>query len=128
MKTKLTERYCIITQDHQAVARDVFCITWTSEQPLIHPLIPLIGPCLKRIQQENLNALIIVPKQQNQYWWKLIASMTSKAVYLGNSNQILKNRPIVNRRSWSLPPGDLLAILIDLRKEDKKEKICSDKL
>ncbi|KAA6396593.1 MAG: putative reverse transcriptase [Streblomastix strix] len=127
-KTKLADRYCTITQDHQAVARDAFSITWSSEQPLIHPPIPLIGRCLKRIQQENLRALMIVPKWESQYWWPLITSMTSKALCLGKSNQILKNGPTANRRGWALPPRDLLAILIDLRKEDKKEKICSDQL
>ncbi|KAA6383816.1 MAG: putative reverse transcriptase [Streblomastix strix] len=112
--TMLTDRYCIITQDHQAVARDAFSIKWSSEQPLIHPPIPLIGRCFKRIQQENLKALMIVPKWLIQYWWPLITSMTSKAFCIGNSNQILKNGPAANRRGLTLPPRDLLAILIDL--------------
>ncbi|KAA6386358.1 MAG: hypothetical protein EZS28_018115 [Streblomastix strix] len=45
-KMKLIDRHCSITQNHQAVARDVFSNTFTSEQPLIHPPIPLIGRCL----------------------------------------------------------------------------------
>ncbi|KAA6383148.1 MAG: hypothetical protein EZS28_021323 [Streblomastix strix] len=58
----------------------------------------------------------------------LITSMTSKALCLGETYQILMNGPTINRSGWTLSPRDLIAILIDLRKEDKKEKICSDPL
>ncbi|KAA6352669.1 MAG: hypothetical protein EZS28_051804 [Streblomastix strix] len=84
--------------------RLLLLLNWrVAPQPLIHPTIPLIRPYLKRIQQKNLKALMVVPKWANH----------------------LKNGPTANRRDYALPPVDLLAILIDLRKEDKKEKICS---
>ncbi|KAA6371021.1 MAG: putative Transposon Tf2-6 polyprotein, partial [Streblomastix strix] len=126
-KNRLMKEYCTINQDKEAVARDAFSISWAREQPIIHPPIPLIGRCLKRVLQERIQALIITPKWEGQYWWPLLQQMTVNSLNLGQADQILKNGTIANRKGWALPPGELLASLISGKKEENKEKTCSEK-
>ncbi|KAA6402895.1 MAG: hypothetical protein EZS28_001577 [Streblomastix strix] len=42
-RTALTRRYCTITFDRNAIARDTFTIPWKGETPIIHPPFPFIG-------------------------------------------------------------------------------------
>ncbi|KAA6403321.1 MAG: hypothetical protein EZS28_001150 [Streblomastix strix] len=126
-RNRPTKEYCIIIQDRQAEARNAFSISWAREQPIIHPLIALIGRCPKRVQHERIQALIITPKWQGQYWWPLLQQMTVSSVNQGHADQILKNGTIANKRAWALLLGELLTSLISGRKEEKNEKACQKK-
>jgi hypothetical protein len=53
--------------------------------------------------------------------------MTVNSLILGQADQVLENGTIANREGWALPPGELLASLICSKKEENKEKTCSEK-
>ncbi|KAA6370903.1 MAG: hypothetical protein EZS28_033571 [Streblomastix strix] len=97
-KNHFTKNNCTINQDKKAVTRDAFSISCAREQPIILPPIPLIGRCMKRVLQERIQALIIIPKWQGQYWWPLLQQMTVNSLNLGQADQILKNGTIANRK------------------------------
>ncbi|KAA6386531.1 MAG: putative reverse transcriptase [Streblomastix strix] len=126
-KNRLTKEYCTFNQDKKAAARNTFSISWAREQPIIHSPIPLISRCLKRVIQERIQALIIISKLEGQYQQPLPQQMTVRSLNLGQTDQILKNGTISNRRGWESPPGELLASLISGKKEENKEKTCSEK-
>ncbi|KAA6353404.1 MAG: hypothetical protein EZS28_051069, partial [Streblomastix strix] len=126
-KNRLTKEYCTINQDKKAIARDAFSISWAREQTIIHPPIPLIGQYLKRLLQERIQALIITPKWEGQYWQPLLQQMKGSSLNQEQADQILKNGTIANRRRWVLPSGELLASLISGKKVENMEKSCSEK-
>jgi hypothetical protein len=65
---------------------------------------------------ENLRALIVVPKRPSNPWWGLLKTMTITSIELRKSNEVHVRSPLMcsNTTEKMLPPGLFLMILVDL--------------
>jgi hypothetical protein len=65
---------------------------------------------------ENLRALIVVPKQPSNPWWELLEMMATSSIELGKSNEVHARSPLMcsNPTEKMLPPGLFLMVLVDL--------------
>ncbi|KAA6328175.1 MAG: hypothetical protein EZS28_053746, partial [Streblomastix strix] len=54
--------------EHGEIAIDALNQTWKMELSLIHPLIPLLPAVLKKIREEQIEAMIITPLWPGQIW------------------------------------------------------------
>jgi hypothetical protein len=88
---------------------------WGSFSHLIHPPIPLIFRCLRKVEEEQVRGVMIVPAWRGQPWTNLLQRMTIKKMILGDSNKILQPGKLMRRYGTQLPPGRLGIHLLDGR-------------
>jgi hypothetical protein len=108
-------RYMSISQDEEAPVRDAFSQKWNGYCPLIHPPIPLILRCLRKVEEEGVRGVMVIPCWRGQFWTNLLNRMTVKRVNLGESNVILQPGRQMKRCGTRLPPGTMEMCLVDAR-------------
>jgi hypothetical protein len=100
-----------------ATARDAFSLNnWeTWGLPYIFPPVALIDRVLRRIMDEKLRAVIVIPKWPSNPWWGLLKMMAITSIELGRSNEVLAPGPLMcsNLGEKKLPPGLFLTVLVD---------------
>ncbi|KAA6396340.1 MAG: hypothetical protein EZS28_008125, partial [Streblomastix strix] len=74
---RVVQRYCSPRMDSRAVARYGLKIDWNKDLACIHSPIPLIGCCLNKIKEEQVQlALIITSAWTFQFWSNLLNQLT----------------------------------------------------
>ncbi|KAA6378723.1 MAG: putative Transposon Ty3-I Gag-Pol polyprotein [Streblomastix strix] len=112
-KSKILKRYCSPKIDSKALARDGLQVSWKNETPWLHPPIPLIGQCLQKIlQQQVQQAIIITPDWKAQFWRPLLDKLTVNRVEVGLSKETLHPGKHMKKKGYLLPPGRIVASLI----------------
>jgi hypothetical protein len=106
------KRYVSVENDAEAVGRDAFSQVWSDFFYLIHPPIPLILRCLRKIIQDRTEAVMIVPAWQGQPWNALLRRVTVRAVEIGYATDILHPGSRMQAIGTLLPPGTLLMCLV----------------
>jgi hypothetical protein len=106
-------RYMTLGQDAGAVGRDAFSLDWKGYFFFIHPPIPLIPRCIRKVIQNGTKAIMVVPAWQGQPWSELLRQITLRQVDLGKSTDILQPGPHMMRAGTQLPPGTLLMCHVD---------------
>ena len=104
--------YCSLSKDRHALAQDALMQTWSSRRGLVHPPLPLLVRCLVKIKQERAAAVIIVPDWQGMLWSSTLQAMTVRSVTVGNAEDVLQMGPKMRRNGAKLPPGRLVAVLV----------------
>jgi hypothetical protein len=94
------------------LVRDALGIRWTGQLNFVHPPIPLIGRCLRKVLAENASALVVVPNWKGQSWNNLLNKLSKKMLIIGKSEDVLLPGKIMNRKGDKLPPGFLAAHLL----------------
>ena len=75
----------------EILAVDALSISWTDQHPYLFPPFALIGKCLQKILQEEVEALLIAPVWQTQIWYPtLLGMLVEKLVLLPNTQNILQ--------------------------------------
>jgi hypothetical protein len=97
--------------DHTLV-RDALGITWAAQLNFVHPPIPLIGRCLRKILAENASAVVVLPHWKGQSWSNVLNKMSKNMTIIGNSEEVLKPGSIMASKGDKLPPGLLAAHLL----------------
>ncbi|KAA6387032.1 MAG: hypothetical protein EZS28_017440, partial [Streblomastix strix] len=69
----------------------------------IHPPISLLPAVLKKIREEQIEAMIIAPLQSGQIWYTELVNENVQSLMLGWSNEILRTRNIVNYEEFETP-------------------------
>jgi len=83
--------YCSLRPDPAALAVDALSISWTDQHPYLFPPFALIGKCLQKIPQEEVEALLIAPVWQTQIWYPtLLGMLVERPVLLPNTQNILQ--------------------------------------
>jgi hypothetical protein len=93
-------------------SQDALAVNWSGSIGFIHPPIPLLGKCLRKILQENAAAVIVLPNWKGQSWNTLLGRMSKKMMILGKSEEVLTKGRIMIRKGDKLPPGYLAAHLL----------------
>jgi hypothetical protein len=94
---------------------------WGPFFPLIHPPIPLLLRCLRKVREEKVKGVVILPAWQGQVWSAMLNEMIVKQVDLGEASSILNSGASMKRNGTLLPPGHLLMCLVNgaMRKDGK---------
>jgi hypothetical protein len=92
-------------------SRNALEIQWKG-LPYIHPPIPLIGRCLRKILLENASALVVAPHWSGQSWSVLLNKMAKRQMVIGKSEEILLPGNQMTQKGDKLPPGFLAAYLL----------------
>jgi hypothetical protein len=90
-----------------AIRTDAFSFTWKGELVYAFPPIQLVGMVLQRIQEEDLTAVVVVPKWPSQWWWSVFCEQQEKTVELDRSEQVLHPGLAMtgSHVTLKLPPG-----------------------
>jgi ribonuclease HI len=110
------EVFWSLRRSPRATGRDAFLCQWSRYSlPLLHPPIPLIPKVLKRLQQERMRAIIILPNWRWQPWSRVMTQMTLTAKVLGPAATVLTKGSRMARVRAELPPGLIVAVLADTK-------------
>jgi hypothetical protein len=107
------QRFATVSGFGGVAERDAFSMDWGSFSPLIHPPIPLILPCLRKVEREGVRGVIVVPAWKGQCWSNLLQRLTVRKINLGRSAMILQPGRLMQRCGTQLPPGKLMMCLVD---------------
>jgi ribonuclease HI len=91
---------------------DALSIPWGTGLPFLHPPIPLIARCLRKILQENVPALMVLPHWKGQSWSVLLQKMSRQEIVLGKAEAILVPGRQMVQKGDKLPPGHMVAHLL----------------
>ncbi|KAA6366123.1 MAG: hypothetical protein EZS28_038351 [Streblomastix strix] len=100
---------------HGEIAIDALNQTWKMELPWIHPPIPLLPAVLKKIREEQIEAMIITPLWPGQIWYIELVNENARSLMLGWSNEILEPGTSLIKKNLKLPPGKICCFLMDRR-------------
>jgi ribonuclease HI len=109
---KKCQRYVSLETDAEAAGRDAFSLGWRNFFCFIHPPIPLILRCVRKVIQDQAFAVMVVPSWVGQPWSTLLKRITIRHVELGKSIDILQPGAWMQRTGLQLPPGTLRMCLV----------------
>ncbi|KAA6368459.1 MAG: hypothetical protein EZS28_036015 [Streblomastix strix] len=121
----LLPRFMSTIGGHGETAKDALNQTWKKELPWIHPPIPLLPAVLKKIIEEQIEAMIIAPLWPGQIWYTELVNENAQSLMLGWSNEILGPGTSLIKKNLKLPPGKIYCFLMDRRpgrEEDLRER------
>ncbi|KAA6362377.1 MAG: hypothetical protein EZS28_042095, partial [Streblomastix strix] len=100
----LLPRFMSTIRGHGEIAIDALNQTWKKELPWIHPPIPLLPAVLKKIREEQIEAMIIAPLWPGQIWYTELVNENVQSLMLGWSNEILEPGTSLIKKNLKLPP------------------------
>jgi ribonuclease HI len=92
--------------------RDALSIPWKGLLPFLHPPVPLVSKCLRKILEENIAAVIVLPHWKGQSWSVLLNKMSVKEMVIVKSDEVLVPGRQMVEKGDKLPPGFLAAHLL----------------
>ncbi|KAA6366195.1 MAG: hypothetical protein EZS28_038279 [Streblomastix strix] len=113
----LLPRFMPTIRGHGEIAIDALNQVWKKELPWIHPPIHLLPAILKKIREEQIEAMIIAPLWPGQIWNTELVNENAQSLMLGWSNEILEPGTSLMKRNLKLLPGKIHCFLIDRRPE-----------
>jgi hypothetical protein len=82
--------YCSWKPDPHAVAVDALSISWRNHRPYMFPPFSLITRCLEKIDQEEVDAILIAPVWQSQVWFpRILESLMDDPILLPEIHNIV---------------------------------------
>ncbi|KAA6401859.1 MAG: hypothetical protein EZS28_002620 [Streblomastix strix] len=100
---------------HREIAIDALNQTQDKELPWIHPTIPLLPAVLKKIKEEQIEAMVIAPLWPGQILCTELVNQNAQSLMLGWGNEILEPGTSLIKKNLKLPPGKICCFLIDRR-------------
>jgi hypothetical protein len=97
-----------VSADNSGV-RDALSIPWGGMTVYVHPPIPLVGKCIRKIIAENATAVLIVPHWKGQSWDTILGKVSKSSIIIGRSEEILQPGRKMREKGDKLPPGYLAA-------------------
>ncbi|KAA6372115.1 MAG: putative reverse transcriptase [Streblomastix strix] len=95
------------------IAIDALNQTKKMELPWIHPPISLLPAVLKKIREEQMEAMIIAPLWPGQIWYTELVNENAQSLMLGWSNEILEPGTSLIKKNLKLHPGKICCFLMD---------------
>ena len=82
--------YCSWRPDPQALAVDALSISWRNHRPYMFPPFSLITRCLEKIDQEEVDTILIAPVWQSQVWFpRVLESLMDDPILLLETHNIV---------------------------------------
>ncbi|KAA6375674.1 MAG: putative Transposon Tf2-6 polyprotein [Streblomastix strix] len=117
----LPPRFMSTIKGHGKIAIDALNQTCMKELPWIHPPIPLIPAVLKKIREEQIEAMIIAPQWPGQIWYLELVNENAQTFKLGWSNEILQPGTSLIKKNLKLPPRKIYCFIMDRRPEKEED-------
>ncbi|KAA6372799.1 MAG: hypothetical protein EZS28_031676 [Streblomastix strix] len=111
-------RYFSPLKDGRAEARDAFQPPWTGELMLIHPPIEQIPRAIAKAKRDGVIALFILPDWVLTMYYQTFPTIIA-ALNLGLATHVLQEGKKMKQLQLKLPPGDLIAVLINTLEENQ---------
>ena len=99
-----------------ATALDAFALErWDEGLPYIFPPVHLLDRVLQRIRDQEVRAVLVLPKWPAQPWWNVFRPMATAILEMGREKEVLlpgpamRNSPTIKK----LPPGTFLMALVN---------------
>ncbi|KAA6364129.1 MAG: putative reverse transcriptase [Streblomastix strix] len=121
----LLPRFMSAIRGHGETATDALNQTWKKELPWIHPPIPLLPAVLKKIREEQIEAMIIAPLWPGHIWYTELVNENTQSFMLSWSNEILESGTSLIKNNLKPPPGKICCFLMDRRpgrEDDLRER------
>jgi hypothetical protein len=112
-ENKKCQRFVSVKKEEEALGRDALGMEWKNFFPLIHPPIPLILRCLRKVEEEGVRGVMILPEWKGQSWNHLLSSLITKRVSLGLASTVLIQGPTMMKTGLQLPPGTIQMCLVE---------------
>ncbi|KAA6398233.1 MAG: hypothetical protein EZS28_006240 [Streblomastix strix] len=109
----LLPRLISTIRGHGELAIDTLNQTWKYELPWIHPPIPLLPAVLKKIREEQIEAMIIAPLWPDQIWYTQRVNENSQSLMFCWSDEILDPETSLIKKNLKLSPGKICCFLMD---------------
>ncbi|KAA6379851.1 MAG: hypothetical protein EZS28_024621 [Streblomastix strix] len=119
-------RFMSTIRGHGEIAIVALNQTWKKQLPWIHPRIPLLPAVLKKIREEQIEAMIIAPLWPSQILYTELVNDNDQSLTLGWSNEILEPGTSLIKKNLKLPPDKIGCFLMDRRPqkgEDSQERL-----
>jgi hypothetical protein len=90
------------------------CIKWSAELMYIFPPVGMIDQVLRKLTDEAVTAVLVLPQWPRQPWWGLFRPMAKAIVELGKTESALIPGPLMTKSKTEkkLPPGLWLMALV----------------
>ncbi|KAA6388973.1 MAG: hypothetical protein EZS28_015499 [Streblomastix strix] len=116
---KRLRSYCNSLLDHQAYAVNGYSFSWSQINPYLHPPISEILKVLRKVREDNAEAVLVIPSWKGQVWSRWIEEMKIAEVDLGEGNECLEMGKLMKDLHQQLPPGRMKAVrLTNMRQEN----------
>ncbi|KAA6365141.1 MAG: hypothetical protein EZS28_039332 [Streblomastix strix] len=106
---------------HGEIAIEALNQIWKKEFLLIYLPIPFLPEFLKKIREEQIEAMIIAPLQPGQIWYTELVNEIVQSLMLGWSNEILEPGIQLIRKNLKPPPSKICCFLMDRRPEKEED-------
>ncbi|KAA6386677.1 MAG: hypothetical protein EZS28_017798 [Streblomastix strix] len=121
----LLPRFMSTIRGHGEIAIDALNQAWKRELPWIHLSIPLFLAALKKIREEQIEAMIIAPLWPGQIWYTELVNENVQSLMRSWSNEILEPGTSLIKKNLKLHPGKICCFLMDRRpgrEDDSQER------
>ncbi|KAA6402347.1 MAG: hypothetical protein EZS28_002128 [Streblomastix strix] len=116
-RNRKLKQFANMILDSQAMGQDCMSLTWKRDLPYLHSPLPMILTMFNKVRDENVTALIVVPCWPSQSWWPSLMELSTNYVNLGKSADVLKPGVRMRKAKKHLPPGELLAVRLEVTEE-----------
>ncbi|KAA6374254.1 MAG: hypothetical protein EZS28_030218 [Streblomastix strix] len=97
--------FMLTTKGHGEIAIDATSQIWKKELSWIHSPIPLLPAVLKKVGEEQVEAMIMAPLWPGQIWYTELVNENDQSLMLGWSNEILESVTSLIKKNLKLPLG-----------------------
>lgn len=90
--------------DPGATFTDAFSISWHPfKLAYIFPPFSLMGRCLRKIREDQVNAVVVAPDWQGQPWYSTLLKMATEKLLVGREDNLLPSFPSQNQDLTACP-------------------------
>ncbi|KAA6376564.1 MAG: hypothetical protein EZS28_027909 [Streblomastix strix] len=108
------------TRRLEEIAIDTLNQVSKKEFPWIHPPMPLLPTFLKKVEEEQIEAMIVAPLQPGQIWYKELLNESVQFLMLDQNNEILEpGTSLINKILKRLP--DKIFCFLMYRRSEREE-------
>jgi ribonuclease HI len=95
--------------------KEAFAQNWTGHRVFLHPPPHMITRVLSKMRQEKTQGILIAPTWKSQPWSPSLSQLSLRSINLGPYEEVMELTPRFRREGWTLPPGNVMAALLDTR-------------
>jgi hypothetical protein len=115
VQNHLLPQFVTTNKSEAAMATNAFSFSWKIHVPYLHPPISMIMRCLRKIIQDQTEAIIVTPRWPGQPWWPLLQQLTVNRLDIGESSEILSPGSLMKKKNLKLPPGRMIMSVVSYK-------------
>ena len=109
---KQIDKYVSWKPEPEAYAVDAFSICWSNDFMYIFPPFSIVGKVIRKIIEEKVRAIVIIPQWPTQYWYPMAIKAAKEVMDLKTSQNLLQLKHDKEKVHPLFPKLKLRALLI----------------